>query len=719
MHTIVLHFGKKYEDWHLVEPFYYKLMNQRKITFYWEEEAFASRPLILSLVERIIEQLDREQIKDWQLVILLNLNNESNRRWRLATHLGNIRASLLEPLRDKGFYPMQTVLHLLDMLKRDSHNAPMEEQLRRYWELDQYGYLRVNKEETVNAFTIAEMRQLEQAWGKSIELQNIVLDQPSHEFMETLENKCKQVRACLSDLISSKLKLYRNEWTINQKDDWVSPKLLIEIMNDFNYRLDKLKQLPISPSLRKYNPSYELANCLKYYVGIPSQMGDIRLTRQEVTQNSYREKIKGYLELTYFLLTISHHPNLIERIEKGSASIIQVVLEEERLETLLKNYYMSLHQANRDLEDQLLLQNRFQINRFSEEDFAPYKAASLEKKTAEKWSHSIIKKVTPTFFDEWQNQLSKAERIFTDRKKELERSSKEAIQKLNVIKRRNEFLEEDDMVEITDYKQQLRQQIAGVEREVIESRPSLSEALYKWKQQMTEAEKKMQFLLQKMPNRRQLSISSTIIFLILLFPFLESGLSVPSPNGAIMLSAAGLSAFVTFFGFVVTRERAQSPVMKFYEETSQSTEDMYQSQVESQHRYNHYLNLLFQLFSLRRYHDKVAEIGEELKELNILHRYHLIKLKEFEEMAGRLLHILHIDKEEHLEDRQDIRVPAIRFEKSVMENPVYSPFQQLGSLKLNGHGIEVYLGSAREQYSSTYINELNRIRIQEDKVYRL
>jgi hypothetical protein len=141
-------------------------------------------------------------------------------------------------------------------------------------------------------------------------------------------------------------------------------------------------------------------------------------------------------------------------------------------------------------------------------------------------------------------------------------------------------------------------------------------------------------------------------------------------------------------------------------------------QVEAQHRYNDYLNHLFKLFSLRKYLEKLSLIGEEKKEQNLLYRYHLIKLDEFVQMANRLLHILQMNKES-FSTKQEIRVPALKFEKSIIENPIYSPFQQLGVQASNGHGIEVYLGSAIEQYQSAYIHELEQIRIQEDKVYKL
>ena len=175
---------------------------------------------------------------------------------------------------------------------------------------------------------------------------------------------------------------------------------------------------------------------------------------------------------------------------------------------------------------------------------------------------------------------------------------------------------------------------------------------------------------------------------------------------------------VTCLGYVFTKTISHRPIWRFQEETYVYTEKIYQMQVDSQAKYNHYLNQLFKLFSLRKYHEKVSAIGEVKKEQNLLHRYHLIKLEEFAQMSNRLLHILQINKEQS-SAKQDYRIPSIKYEKSVMENPIYSPFQQQGLQEQSGKGIEVYHGSAIEQYQSTYFNEINQIRIQEDKVYKL
>jgi hypothetical protein len=722
MHSIVIHLGKKYEDWHLVEPFFYRMQNQHELTFYWEEEASASGPLFLSLVDRMVERLDRHRIKDWQLIILLNLHDERNRRNRLSTQLTEIKEHILYQLRDKGFYPLQTILHLVDMMKRNSDYSPKDELLRRYWELDHNGYLKFEKNglQSGNAFTDKEIKQLDEKWGEPIQLQNVVLDQPGEEFMEGLKRKCDLVTYYLTDAIVKKQELYRTRGEDKGHDDWMTEEQLDTVLDDFIKKLEQITSLPLNSSLTSFTPSRELSSSLKFHVGIQSEIGDIRIVRQEIVQSSHRERLKGYLELTYFLLTISHHPKLIERMEKGSTSVIQITLDEDRLEQLLKNYFMSLLKAKRQLEDQLLLQNQFHTNRLREDEFTPYTAASLEKKSEADRPLSKNSKITRHFYDQWQGQLFKAETTLMDREKELHRNSREAIKKLNVLKRKNEFLEEEELVEINDYKQELTRQIGAVHQEVIDSAPSLSEALSKWRKHVRKAKKKMHFLLQQIPNQRQFVMMSSLIFMILLVPFLHMWLSDAPKEGAgyYYLLVVILLGLFTYSGYFFTKRTSHRPVWRFQEETYVYTENIYQLQVDSQHQYNHYLNQLFRLFSLRKYHEKVSSIGEEMKESNLLQRYHLIKLEEFVQVTNRLLHFLQINKDQSALI-QDIRVPTIKYEKSVIENAIYSPFQQLGLLELNGHGIEVYLGSAREQYPSTYINELDQIRIQEDKVYKL
>jgi hypothetical protein len=722
MHTIVIHFGKKYEDWHLIEPFFYKLQNARDITFYWEEGASASSPLFLSLVDTMVEHLNRHRIRDWQLIILLNLNDERNRQMRLTSQLSEIRNSLLLQIRDKGFYPLQTMVHLIDMLKRDSDYAPHDKLFKRYWELDHYGYLFTHHDDMAagNSFTYLELDQLDKEWGEPIALANVVLDHPDEEFMQSLNDRCDRVERNLYELIGKKKMSFEQAGAIKLHDDWLTTKQLEFILEDFLEKMKSIKTLPLTQALISFTPSKELSNSLKHNVSIQSSIGDIRLVRQHIVQSSHRERIKGYIELAYFILTLTHHSKLIERMEKGSANVIQVTLDEERLETLLTNYFKSLLRAKRHLEDQLLLQNHFHTHRYRDDEFAPYTAASLDKKSSEETLQPMGKKITRHYYEQWQDQLTKIEMVLVNREKELFRTSREAISKLNVLKRKNEFLEEEELIEINDYKQELTGQIHAVHQEVIDSAPSLSEALSTWRKHVTIAKKKMDFLLQQIPDQRQFMLISMLAFLCLLVPFLQTCLSDSPKNWgwSYFVILLPLMLLFTYAGYFFTKRSSHQPVWRFQEETSSYTEKMYQLQVESQHRYNGYLNHLFQLFSLRKYHEKISAIGEDLKENNILLRYHLIKLEEYVEVSNRLLHVLQINKD-HSSESLVHRVPAVKYEKSVMENPIYSPFQQLGVTERNSHGIEVYLGSAREQYPSSYIHELERIRIQEDKVYKL
>ncbi|WP_419887261.1 hypothetical protein ACN6MT_17425 [Neobacillus niacini] len=722
MHSIVIHFGKKYEDWHLVEPFFYKLQNCNALTFYWEEEATASNPLFLSLVDRMIEHLDRHRIKDWQLIILLNLDDELNRKLRLTTHLSEIRRDLLDPLKDKGFYPSQSILHLIDMIRRTSTYAPIEEGLKRYWELDHFGYLQKSPGWPIvgNAFIQEEIKQLDEEWGEPIALQDIILDQPSAEFMEALEMKCERVTTCLAKKIDKKKDYLLLRGEKPSHDEWMTKEQLDIVMEDFEKKIKQIRTLPLTPSLTNFTPSGELSSSLKYHVGIQSEIGDIRLIRQEIIQNSHRERMRGFLELSYFLLTISQHPKLVERLEKGSTSVIQISLETEKLETLLNHYFMSLLKAKRQLEDQLLLQNQFHTNRFRDDEFSPYTAPSIEKVREVSQPLSQNSKITYQFYDQWQDQLYKTETILMNRETELLKKSREAILKLHAVKRRNDFLEEEEWVEINDYKQDIQKKISNVERDVIHSAPGTSEALSKWKNFVTQAKNQMHFLLQLLPNQRQFLTMSILIFLVLFIPFLQMSGSLESTKVTAYFYGIGLvvSLLVTYIGYYLTRQISHQQIWKFQEKTYEYTETIYQMQMEAQHRYNDYLNHLFKLFTLRKYLEKLSLIGEEKKEKNLLYRYHLIKLDEFVQTTNRLLHILQMNKEP-FSTKLDIRVPGIKFEKGIIENPIYSPFQQLGVQGPNGNGIEVYLGSAIEQYPSTYIHELEQIRIQEDKVYKL
>lgn len=720
MHTIVIRIGKKYEDWHLIEPLFYKLEERKKLIFFWEEEASASKPLFLTLVDRIIEHIERHKVQNWQLLFLTSSNDERSRQYRFATQLVDLKKNLLMPLKAKGFHPQNVVMHMIDVIQRNPDYSPPQEILRMYWELDNHGYRISDCHTQGNTFKWDEIKALDEKWGEKVCLQDAgILDKPNIEFIKDLSSKCDRVVIHLSELIEKKIA------QLDQKhlggDDWLSTEQLNAVLADFTSKLKKLCNPPLTPLLTSFKPSLELATILKYHVGLASEMEEIRIVRQEIYMGSHRERLKGYLELAYFLLTISHHPKLIERIEKGSSSAIQVTLNDEKLEQLLSNYYFSLVSMKKKIEDRLIVENQFHTNRLREEDFTNY-VGTKSIKVINEFEKTSIPFKQATFFETLENELYQVDKTLENREKELISASKEAIRNLTILKRNKQYILEEEKVEINEYLEELKNDISETQHKVISSAPSLSKALERWRAYTKEATDKMHHHLQRLPSIQQVGLSFLFIYITLLLPYLltiDSQLVTKKWEQYYyyLLFPIGL-LFLLLILFLYARKLSMQPLLELKEQSEQIAIEMYQIQEESQHKYNSYINQLFRLFSIKKYYQKVYEEGEEKKALNILLRYHQVKLEEYVQSTIRLLRILQINVETKNSNSEPY-IYEIKEELDVIQNPVYTPFSQQSPLKESGNGINVLIGSAKEQYESMYFDELEKIRILDDKVYKV
>ncbi|QOR65900.1 hypothetical protein IM538_19165 [Cytobacillus suaedae] len=720
MHTIVIRIGKKYEDWHLIEPLFYKLEERKKLIFFWEEEASASKPLFLTLVDRIIEHIERHKVLNWQLFFLTSSNDERSRQYRFATQLVDLKKNLLMPLKAKGFHPQNVVMHMIDIIQRNPDYSPPQEILKMYWELDNHGYRISDCHTQGNTFMWEEIKALDEKWGEKVSLQDAgILDKPNSEFIQNLSSKCDRVVIHLTELIE------RKKSQLDQKDlggdDWLSTDQLNAVLMDFTSKLKKLCTPPLTPLLTSFKPSLELANILKYHVGLVSEMEEIRMVRQEIYMGSHRERLKGYIELAYFLITISHHPKLIDRIDKGSSSAIQVTLNEEGLEQLLSNYYFSLVSMKKKIEDRLIVENQFHTNRLREEDFKNY-VGTKSIKAINDFETASIPFNQATFYDTLENEMYQVDKTLENREKELISASKEAIRNLAILKRNKQFILEEEKVEINEYLEELKNDISETQHKVISSAPSLSKALERWRIYTKEAKDKMHHQLQRLPSVQQVGMAFLFIYVTLLLPFLltiDSHLITKTWEQYYyyLLFPVGL-LFLLLIPFLYARKLSMQPLLELKERSEQMALEMYQIQEESQHKYNAYINQLYRLFSLKKYYQKVDEEGEEKKALNILLRYHQVKLEEYVQSTIRLLRILQINVETKNSNTEPYNY-EMKEELDVMRNPVYTPFSEQSPLNESGNGINVLIGSAKEQYESMYFDELEKIRILDDKVYKV
>jgi hypothetical protein len=398
---------------------------------------------------------------------------------------------------------------------------------------------------------------------------------------------------------------------------------------------------------------------------------------------------------------------------------VQIQVNYELLQQLLTNYYLSLVTEKQLIENQLMLGTHFHTNRLKKEDLPPNMVELLEKVEMGLFTEEKIN-LNHTFFERWEGVLFRIDSKLDDRQKALVQSSKEAVQKLMILKRNKSFITEEDIVEINEYLDELQMEIGKVQYEVMNEAPSVLGAIDQWKKMIKEKRNEMQSLVKSIPNDTQLSIAFVIAVMMILVPFFFPLQWQNFTTFEVVYHYLMIPLFVLVWlgvGVCFTKKKARRPVFELYQDSMTLASEQFRLQEESQQKYNEYLHHLYQLFMLRQQFQMVFEKGESQKSQNMLLRYHQLKLQEFVQNAQRLIHVLQLN----ITQPSDKPLPftsKINVEKDCLSNPIYSPFDLRGANpQEGGHRIDIFVGSAREHYVPGYMNELEKIRISEDKVY--
>jgi hypothetical protein len=720
MHSIVIHLKSRPQEWHLVEPLFYKVQASKQLLFI----EFLAYENWNHVYKQIVSHLHANRIEYWQLILLNNQERNLEYPDTLTREISILKDQLLQRLADKGMAPQRNILLTLDGMKRKADYSPVIQKNYYQWQMDNFGYLKVDSSlgwNFGNAFLESEILSIDHAWGGLVNLKEAgLMDDPTESFKGELSIRRKKVEDLLADMILNKKQLSVQNHLVKDCSYYElhSYKVLETIFEEFCLQLGEMCTPPFSYHLSTFLPSNLLKTIIKENIGISSVSGEFLFIRKVISEVSPFQKIRSLLEYAFLLNAICLKPEVIERVRNGSFFEVEVLLREKEFREMYSNYYVCLQVAKEKINTRNLGQEHFMTNKYAEITALPYTTKPLEELTVEKPLFQF--KGRRTFLLEWQRFLEEVEINLKKREVTSLQSAKEGVRILSFSKRQKQdhFLEEQ--VDIYEYSQNLRSKKNQLQADIDKVSPSLSGTRLLWSKGVTGYIGRMESLVKALPTPNILIITLLIALVSLLIPYLSTATSVDleSSNllkyGGIPIALLGMVSLLMFY----TYKSLLKPITQLVEETLSVTKELVDEQSLSHAQYNEYLNGIYQLFRIRKQFQELESKAASQKEINILYRWHQGEVHHHLTVLVQLLDALDLEIDfEKKEKAISFFQTSFDVQNNVYQNPIYSPQECQFDTFSHGHSIDVYVENSRDEIQIKSLNPLEKIRFTQDKVY--
>ncbi|WP_078553970.1 hypothetical protein [Bacillus alkalicellulosilyticus] len=709
MHTIVIQYQEQPQDWHLVEPFFYKVRSAGKLAFFGYEQATAE-----NLYDEMSHYLSQQRISIWQAVVLLTVPTTGQ---RLTTKIAGLKEQWFSKFSDQDLMPDSVTFILLDTLKRDSSYSPEDKGYHPVWQLDNFGYFKFEDyvEHNQNMFTQTELHELDDAWGTQIKIQEAgLLDKPDTSFLQLIEEKQQRVIDKL--LIFTELKgiqsvQYQGEAEV------LSPEQLDEIKELFTRQLRALVTPPLVSDLHHFSPSQLLEKILKERLALASAISDYRIVRQVSSVYSVEKRTKALVSVALFINALATSEECTEQIPKGSTYELEMIFHPETLSLMLANYQATLQAAAYKIDSKLMDRQVVLQNRYEDVKVQPHTADPLAEVNIEEPLFKIRKH--RTYREDWKKYLAEVEEKLKEREEQMMKEAKKGAKQLAILKRR-EPVKEEEALEIQDYVVELKEKVEHIYRELVTLKPEVYDERKEWKEKTEEHDFWMDLHVKASPTKKQVAIALGLSGLFLLGPHLYT-MDWSTVEGqwfdytAVPLLITGA---IFTLGYVV-KQQMTAPIETIVNKSRQKKRELFERQQKKHGLYNRYLNKLYELYRTRQQLFLVEQEFNQQRQENYLYRYHQSQLIEYKQASEQLIFNLGVNKHVRPQSFIDFFEDKFRLEDDMYKNPIYSPFDCLLDKVNQNHQFIVQIGQSERAYSAGHLSALDRLKFTKDQVYKL
>ncbi|MGD6776930.1 hypothetical protein [Sutcliffiella horikoshii] len=718
MHTIVIQLQDVPQDWHLIEPFFYKVQSAGQLSIFQVEEGKNGSGFD-KLYHEITHHMSQMRVSKWQAVVLTTVPCPRLNTKRLTCLLKEMREKFFRQFIEHELPPRAVAFLMLDPIKRTSNFAPDDGDSNPYWQLDNEGYYfdEMTVRHPANMFVQRELEELDATWGNQLNLTEAGrIDRPDPAFISVLVEKINRVSGRFIEIIRDKKELLKQDTIIGEQ---LTLPQLESLEASFLQLLQRKKIPPLAEDLADFAPSAILKELLKEKLSIQSSIGDYRIIRQTSAIYSVEKRTTALVNIALFLNAVAFKDHILSQISPGGIFELEVVLRSGKLEEMLSGYDSSLHAARTKIESKLLDRQGMTHNRFEEVQVQPYSTEPLKEN--EGLLAPVFKiRNQATYMLEWEKYMDGVSAELEKRERDMISGARAGAKKIQQLKRRKSVLE-DEKVEITEYLEELKDKVDTLYAELDENEPGQSIETKEWEKHERVANFYMEIHSKACPTKKQVAIAMGVSGLMLLAPQLFSleWSTIDFRNNWLSYSIvpAGMLFGVLAIGFLV-KAYMLKPVERLSKNSEDKRKNLLQSQQESHRKYNNYLNKMYELYRTRQYYETVKAHYDQIKQENHQLRYHQSRVDEFLDTCGRLINNLglspKLNKEYH-----DFFETKFKPEVDVSESPIYSPFDCQIEKETELEKLSISVGKQKSSVHAGYLHVIQELRLVKDQVYKL
>ncbi|OLO40831.1 hypothetical protein BTR23_05000 [Alkalihalophilus pseudofirmus] len=725
MHTIVIHLQDQPQDWHLIEPFFYKAQSSGLLSFFQCKPNFNREDDIETVYNDIIHHLIQQRISHWNFVVMMYIPSPMYSNKRLTVQLNQIKETWLRKFTDHDMSPQTVTALILDPLRRDSVEAPEDGISHSYWQIDNFGYFHDEEkiENPQNMFVASELTELNEIWGNPINLQEAgLLEKPNTSFLELLFDKRTRVIDRFQTLIHEK-KRYAENLEIEpvlHKENVLSTEMLTEIEEMFvNQVTTMLQKRPLPKEIDAFSPGQLLENILKEKIALPSVISDFRVIRQLSSIHSVERRTKALLSVALFINAITTTNEFIKKLPKGTTYELLTVVNDAELEQLLSDYSASLQTAATKVENQILQRKSIMKRRFEPIKVTPHTANFL---TEPDFSVPPFKvRNQKTYYQTWEVFVQEVEEELQRRERSMLREAAKGADVLSVIKRQKPITR-DEQVDLHEYMEELQQQMDVIYSELEEIGPGVSELDSSWETYAEKANFEMDIHVKASPTKKQVAVALSLSMLFLLGPHLyvqNWEFLLFQEKWLDFLVIPLLTAIAVLSCGYIVKQKMVKPIEKIISITKSEKKKLYDEQLSRQSQYNQYLNKLYELYRTRQQYFLIKEEYDKEKRENSLYRYHLSEIQDYLESCENLIRNLGLLVYQENQNSYHHFDAKFKVTKNIENNPIYSPFDCVSSTVQKNNSFDLHIGQKKSTYNSGYLTVLERLKFEKDQVYKL
>jgi hypothetical protein len=723
MHSIAIHLYENKDEWHLIEPMFYKVQSNKHLSFFYERND-GSKLQFNKIFSQVSEYLQFRNIDCFQVIFIMHIPEYEKSFARLASYFKAFKQDFIALLKERGHHPENESVLIIDSLNKVNDKIPTENIVTNiWWQLDNYGYIKTPIKDQLfhnsHLLTIEDVTHIDSSWGQLTNLHDAgLINNPNQEFLKQLQNKYQIVVEQIETLFSRKKEHLKHKNEAFQYDG-ITDAVLEEVKQRFCKQLYAAIQPPLSESLVSFKPSDLLKEILQNEISLKKYKQNFTVLRVEISNTSQRHRIQDLIKLSLFINLLATKSELVNRLNRGTFNQILMKMSDKKLEQTIINYQTGLEVAEQAIKDQLIDRKLLSVKKYNNEESFPYTVTQLaQEKIQEPLPLFNHKNSTFQFESNLDKYLFMIEETIKNREKSIFKKVKDGVTRLSIEKRKNMVSETVEETDINEYLTSLQKEIKETVCQIDELSAGNENALSKWKRRAYYTKRKLRHHTQFIPSPRHYWMTFLFVTAILVIPFMSSHFSrsIFSNN----LYSAMFIPFGVTMSYFITRlsmKAIKKPIISELEKTKLAKENCFTKQDASISNYNKYLNKMYKLYSLRKQYDQLNSEYTNMKRENVSYLYHQNKIEEHKMINSRLMCLVQNSKRGDRRSCEAFFEQVFNLNKSVIDNMVYSPLDYQFKQYSEDHKIKVNIGNAYDSLSTEYLTPLNELLFSVDRVY--